>query len=237
MNDRIQLAAFLREEAVVHVSLFFYTFTFLISRALITIIDYKTGNLGSIQNMLKKIKVESRVTSVPEEIASATKIILPGVGAFDQGMKKLESLHLKDILTRKVLDEKIPVLGICLGMQLMTRRSEEGTLDGLGWIDAETVRFRFKNTDLYKSPHMGWNFIRQNKTSRLFTNMYPESKYYFVHAYYVIVNDNADILTTTEYETVFTSSFEKSNILGVQFHPEKSHKFGMVLLKNFAELY
>jgi glutamine amidotransferase len=209
----------------------------LFAHTMITIIDYRTGNLGSIQNMLKKIKAESRITSVPEEIASATKIILPGVGAFDQGMKNLESLNLKDILTRKVLDEKIPVLGICLGMQLMTRRSEEGTLDGLGWIEAETVRFKFKNTNVYKSPHMGWNFIRQIKTSRLFTNMYPESRFYFVHAYYVKANDNTDILTTTEYETVFTSSFEKSNILGVQFHPEKSHKFGMVLLKNFAELY
>ncbi|OFY65943.1 MAG: imidazole glycerol phosphate synthase, glutamine amidotransferase subunit [Bacteroidetes bacterium RBG_13_43_22] len=204
---------------------------------MITIIDYKTGNLGSIQNMLKKIRVESIVTSDPHEIASAAKIILPGVGAFDQGMKMLENLGLKDILSKKALEERVPVMGICLGMQLMTQRSEEGTLKGLGWIEAETVRFRFKDTSQYKSPHMGWNFIRQKKDSRLLTNMQPDSRFYFVHSYYIRINDPADILTTTSYETEFTSSFERDNILGVQFHPEKSHKFGMTLLRNFAELY
>jgi len=204
---------------------------------MITIIDYKTGNLGSIRNMLKKIRMESVITSNPEEIESATKIIFPGVGSFDQGMVNLINLNIKDILNKKVLVDKIPVLGICLGMQLMTLKSEEGRLQGLGWIDADTVRFRFDDTAQFKSPHMGWNFIRQHKESRLLRNMVPESRFYFVHSFYVRSNNPSDILTSTEYEKEFTSSYEKENIIGVQFHPEKSHKFGMALLRNFAELY
>jgi len=203
---------------------------------MITIIDYKTGNLGSIQNMLKKIRVESVVTSDPGEIAKATKIILPGVGVFDQGIGNLIKLNIIDILNKKVSGEKTPVLGICLGMQLMTSGSEEGKLPGLGWIGAETIRFRFADTVHYKSPHMGWNFIKLRKESRLLRDIYPESRFYFVHSYYVRANDPSDILTLTEYETEFTSLFEKENVFGVQFHPEKSHKFGMALLKNFAEL-
>lgn len=204
---------------------------------MITIIDYKTGNLGSIQNMLKKIRVESVITSNPEEIGSASKIILPGVGSFDQGMENLLNLNIKDILDKKVLVDKIPVLGICLGMQLMTLKSGEGILQGLGWIDAVTVKFRFDDPSHFKSPHMGWNFIRQHKESRLLSDMVPESRFYFVHSFFVRSNNLSDILTTTEYENEFTSSFEKGNIIGVQFHPEKSHKFGMALLRNFAELY
>jgi len=204
---------------------------------MITIIDYKTGNLGSIQNMMKKIRVASIITSEPAEIAKASKIILPGVGTFDQGIQNLIKLNIKDILNKKVSEEKIPVLGICLGMQLMTLGSEEGKLPGLGWINAETIRFRFTDTVQYKSPHMGWNFIRQHKESRLLRDMHPESRFYFVHSYYIRSKDPSDILTSTEYETEFTSSFERENIIGVQFHPEKSHKFGMALLKNFAELY
>jgi glutamine amidotransferase len=203
---------------------------------MITIIDYKTGNLGSIQNMLKKIRVESVVTSDPTEIAAATKMILPGVGSFDQGMRNLNKLNIKDIINRRVIEDKIPVLGICLGMQLMTSGSEEGKLEGLGWIDAETIRFRFEDSSRYKSPHMGWNFIRQQKESRLMKDMLPESRFYFVHSFYVRSNNPGDILTSTVYDKEFTSSFEKENIIGVQFHPEKSHKFGMALLKNFAEL-
>jgi len=204
---------------------------------MITIIDYKTGNLGSIQNMLKKIRVESVITSNPEEIGSASKIILPGVGSFDQGMDNLINMKLMDILNKKVLVDKIPVLGICLGMQLMTLKSEEGRLQGLGWIDADTVRFRFDDAAKFKSPHMGWNFIRQHKESRLLKDMVTDSRFYFVHSFYVRSNNPSDILTTTEYEKEFTSSFEKENIIGVQFHPEKSHKFGMALLRNFAESY
>ena len=204
---------------------------------MITIIDYKTGNLGSIQNILKRIGEDSVVTSDKDEIARATKLILPGVGAFDTGMRNLTRLNLIDILNKKIIEEKIPVLGICLGMQLLSKGSEEGSLPGLGWIDASTVRFEFEDSTEYKIPHMGWNFIRQHKTGRLFDNMYPDSRFYFVHSYFFSANDPEDVLTSTTYEIEFTSAIERGNILGVQFHPEKSHKFGMKLLKNFVDFY
>lgn len=204
---------------------------------MITIIDFRTGNLGSIQNMFKKIRIESRVTSDVEDINKATKIILPGVGAFCQGMNNLRKMGLTDILDKKVLVEKTPVLGICLGMQLMTKKSEEGNCDGLGWIDAETVRFNFPDNTGYKVPHMSWNTIGIKKESRLLNSLVTDPRFYFVHSYYVRANDPSDVLTSTIYGIEFTSSFERGNIVGVQFHPEKSHKFGMALLKNFAEQY
>jgi glutamine amidotransferase len=204
---------------------------------MITIIDYKTGNLGSIQNILKRIGEDSVITSERDVIAKASKIILPGVGAFDTGMRNLIDLNLKDILNEKVIAEKTPILGICLGMQLLSKGSQEGLLQGLGWIDAETVRFNFSDTLEYKIPHMGWNFIHQTKESRLFTDMYPDPRFYFVHSYFLKAHDNSDILSSTIYDIEFSSSVEKENIIGVQFHPEKSHKFGMRLLKNFVDLY
>ncbi len=204
---------------------------------MITIVDYKTGNLGSIQNILKRIGEQSVVTSDKEVIAKATKLILPGVGAFDTGMRNLIDLDLIGVLNRKVVEEETPVLGICLGMQLLSKGSEEGELKGLGWIDALTIRFCFKDSMEYKIPHMGWNFIKQHKPSRLLDNMFNEPRFYFVHSYYFKATEDEDVLTSTEYETEFTSAVERKNILGVQFHPEKSHKYGMKLLKNFVDFY
>jgi imidazole glycerol-phosphate synthase subunit HisH len=204
---------------------------------MITIVDYKTGNLGSIQNILKRIGEESVVTSDRDLIACASKIILPGVGAFDTGMQNLSSLGLIEILNEKALVEKIPVLGICLGMQLLGDGSEEGILPGLGWIKGRNKRFCFSDTSEYKIPHMGWNFVSQHKQGRIFMDMYPEARFYFVHSYFFETLDDSDILTSTVYEKEFTSSLEKGNIMGVQFHPEKSHKFGMKLLKNFVDFY
>jgi glutamine amidotransferase len=204
---------------------------------MITIIDYKTGNLGSIQNILKKIGQKSIVTSNPKDIEKAEKLILPGVGAFDTGMRNLSELNLIGVLNEKVISEKIPVLGICLGMQLLSINSDEGILPGLGWINAKTTGFDFIDSDVYKKPHMGWNFVHLEKESRLFSEMYENARFYFVHSYYFKSLNPKDILCTTEYEIKFTSVVEKENILGVQFHPEKSHKFGMKLLKNFVELY
>jgi glutamine amidotransferase len=204
---------------------------------MITIIDYKTGNLGSIQNILKRIGEESVITSDKDQIAGATKLILPGIGAFDTGMRNLKELDLVGILNEKVLFEKIPVLGICLGMQLLSNGSEEGSIAGLGWINAETIRFMFINSQEYKIPHMGWNFVKQHKESNLFKNMFPDARFYFDHAFYFKANDASDILSSTDYEIEFTSTVERGNIMGVQFHPEKSHKFGMKLLKNFVDYY
>lgn len=198
------------------------------------ILDYGLGNLGSIKNMLKKIGHSSLITNDKNEILKATKLILPGVGSFDNGITNLKKFDILEVLNQKVLVEKTPILGICLGMQLMTKSSEEGSLDGLGWVDAETKKFV---SNSLKIPHMGWNIITHQKSSKLFNELESEKRFYFVHSYYVESNCKDDILTTTNYGNDFVSSFEKENIIGVQFHPEKSHKFGMSLLKNFMERY
>lgn len=199
---------------------------------MLVIVDYGMGNLGSIKNMLKKLGYESIITSDVEMIKIATKLILPGVGAFDYGMSQIRKLDMIDILNHKVLVEKTPVLGICLGMQLMTLGSEEGISNGLGWIKGKACKFI---SESFKTPHMGWNTIHICKKNCLFDEVEDEKRFYFVHSYYVQCYDKEDILTTTQYATEFVSSFQKNNIYGVQFHPEKSHKFGMHLLKNFME--
>lgn len=201
----------------------------------IVIIDYGMGNLGSILNMLKKIGTPAVVSSDIHVIETADKLILPGVGAFDNGMQNLEERGLRGVLEECVLNRKKPVLGICLGMQLMTQSSEEGTLSGLGWINGVTKRFRFDDPAL-KVPHMGWNGVNIRQTDSLFSEMYVDTRFYFVHSYYVTCLEQSDILATTHYGHEFASSFKHENIMGVQFHPEKSHKYGMKLLKNFAEL-
>lgn len=204
---------------------------------MIIIIDYGMGNLGSILNMLKKIGAPAKISSNLQEIDKADKIILPGVGAFDTAMKRLAELEMIDLLNDKVLNRKTPTLGVCLGMQLLTKDSEEGVLPGLGWIDAETIRFRFdrKQTNL-KIPHMGWNTVKICREGTLFKDMDGEARFYFVHSYHVICHQPEDILAVTDYGYECISVLKRDNIMGVQFHPEKSHKFGMKLLKNFAEL-
>jgi glutamine amidotransferase len=200
---------------------------------MITIIDYGMGNLGSIKNMLKKIGVDSEITNNIEVIDRAKKIILPGVGSFDRAMENLKSLNLIDILNKKALFDKVPVLGICLGMHLLAKDSEEGNLPGLGWINANVLKFISSSL---KIPHMGWNIAEIKKKNSLFENMYSEPRCYFVNSYYFRCNDLKDIITNTEYGIDFTSSVCNDNIMGVQFHPEKSHKFGMKLLENFAKI-
>ena len=201
---------------------------------MITIIDYGMGNLGSIANMIKKVGHKSIITSDIEEIKKASKLVLPGVGSFDNGMNNLKDSGLIEVLNNKVLVENTPIIGICLGMQLMTNCSEEGGLDGLGWIDAKVEKFV---SEELKVPHMGWNIVEHKKTSKLFDELESEKRFYFVHSYFVTCNNEEDVLTTTPYGHDFASSYEKNNIIGVQFHPEKSHKFGMRLFKNFAENY
>jgi glutamine amidotransferase len=202
----------------------------------IIIINYGMGNVGSIANMLKKIGKNSVISSDYNIIKNAKKLILPGVGAFDNAIKNIHNLGLFDLLNEKVLVEKVPILGICLGIQLFTKRSDEGTLNGFGWIDAETISFE-KNLDKskYKIPHMGWNTINIKKNISLIEGLNnQDTRFYFVHSYFVSCASNQDILTTTNYGIEFASSVQRDNIFGVQFHPEKSHKFGMQLLKNFV---
>jgi glutamine amidotransferase len=201
---------------------------------MIVIIDYGMGNLGSIKNMFKKIGQKSVITSDIDKIESAEKLILPGVGAFDNAVTNLKQMGLFDVIKRATTEDKTPLMGICLGMQLLTKRSEEGKLDGLGLLDAETIRFKFNDKTL-KIPHMGWNTVDIVNKNSLFGDVSEETRFYFVHSYYAKCIDESNILTTTNYGLEFCSSFSKDNIYGVQFHPEKSHKFGMKLLSNFAE--
>lgn len=201
---------------------------------MIVIIDYGMGNVGSIQNMLKKTGFESVVSRDRSVIDAADKIILPGVGAFDAAMQSLQDLDLIDLLHQKAVVEKKTILGICLGMQILAASSDEGSLKGLGWIDAEVKKFK---SDNLKIPHMGWNIVHDVKQSPLFANMHkPELRFYFVHSYYFDCHDKNAIIGETDYGIRFVSAVNKENIWGVQFHPEKSHKFGMQLLKNFAEI-
>ena len=206
---------------------------------MITIVDYGMGNLGSLQNMFKKIGEESIISSNKEDIENATKLLLPGVGSFDNAMKNLEKLNLIEVIKIKVLQDNVPIMGICLGMQLLTNSSEEGSMKGFGFIDAEAKKFKFKNlNERLPIPHMGWNKTNIHKESKLYKdNNDKNRRFYFVHSYAVTCNDENDILTTTNYGYSFVSSFEKGNIIGCQFHPEKSHKYGMKLLKNFMENY
>jgi len=198
---------------------------------MIVIVDYGLGNLGSIVNMLKKVGFRSEIIKDPKRLDDASQIILPGVGAFDSGMRHLEEFDWIGPLNQKVLVEKIPTLGICLGMQLMTKSSEEGMLPGLGWVDAHTKKFVGPGL---RVPHLGWNITEVSKPSKLLPMDDQERRFYFVHSYYVQLADNNNQLLKTNYGIPFTSGFEVDNIIGVQFHPEKSHRFGMELLRNFA---
>ncbi len=204
---------------------------------MIVIVDYGMGNIGSILNMLKKIGHKAVISSDPGAILDAEKLILPGVGSFDTGMRHLHDSKLLDALNEKALNLKTPILGICLGMQLLTEGSEEGDLPGLGWIPGETIKFRFEGDNAkLKVPHMGWNGVTPASRETLFYNLEdPETRFYFVHSYRVVCRNPEDALATTRYGVEFHSSVQRGNIMGTQFHPEKSHKFGMQLLRNFAE--
>jgi len=205
---------------------------------MITIINYGMGNLGSVKNMLKKVGESSIIASDKETIREATKILLPGVGAFDNAIKNLHDLDIFSLIKDKVLEEKTPIMGICLGMQLLTKGSEEGSKKGFGFIDAEAKKFNFDGIDKKLFiPHMGWNTVKVQKESMLFKKDEADPRFYFVHSYAVQCNDSEDILTTTKYGYEFVSGFEKDNIIGFQFHPEKSHKFGMQLFKSFVRNY
>lgn len=203
---------------------------------MIVVVDYGVGNLGSIVNMFKKIGVKALASSDPAVILTAEKLILPGVGAFDTAMRKFHETGLVPIVGQLVLEKKIPVLGLCVGLQLMTQGSEEGQLAGLGWFEAETIRFKFDAEYAHlKIPHMGWNTAQVRRAHPLVADWDEESRFYFVHSFHVVARDLNAVLAETDYGVNIHSILGRDNIMGVQFHPEKSHRYGLRLLKNFAE--
>lgn len=203
---------------------------------MLVIVDYGLGNLGSIANMAARLGAKPVVSSDPDVIRDAHKLILPGVGAFDRGMQNLRERGLVDVLAEKALEERVPVLGLCLGMHLFTRGSEEGTERGLGWLEADTVRFHFAgNGGSLKVPHMGWSDVTVRRPHYLFRDGDEERRYYFVHSFHVVCSDPELVVGETTHGDPFASVVARDNIVGVQFHPEKSHRFGMALLQNFID--
>lgn len=201
---------------------------------MITVIDYGLGNIGSIRNMFKRLGVEVQITSDCDVIDKAEKILLPGVGAFDNAMTRINETNLRAVLDRKALKDKVPILGICLGMQLMTWSSEEGNQPGLGWVAAQTMRI--PPALGLKVPHMGWNLVHSTQKDPLTDNLPDEPRFYFVHSYCVQVDDPRHSILKATHGIEFDAAFHADNIFGAQFHPEKSHRFGMQILQNFAAL-
>lgn len=200
---------------------------------MITIIDYGVCNTGSILNMLTALGVNAEVTNKQEKIKAASKLILPGIGSFDTGVKSLKEANLWEILDQKIKYDKTPLLGICLGMQLLTNHSDEGLSEGFGWVDAETIQFQ--PSEKLAVPHMRWNNIHIEHKNYLTNNIDNDSRFYFSHSHYVKCKSNANVIASSKYGVRFHSVINHDNIWGTQFHPEKSHKFGMTLLNNFSQ--
>lgn len=204
---------------------------------MITLVDYGLGNLKAFENIYNSLNVPVSIARNAAELQSATKLILPGVGAFDWAMAKLNESGMRESLDTLVCEQAVPVLGVCVGMQMLANRSEEGQLDGLGWLDADVIKFKeVKGSVGVSLPQMGWNTMSVQRESPLFTNLAEDAEFYFLHSYYFLPKDRKDALSTSHYGSDFVSVVNFRNIFGTQFHPEKSHSWGVQLLKNFAEL-
>ena len=204
---------------------------------MIAIINYGLGNIQAIANIYKRLNIPVVVATSIGELVKADKIILPGVGAFDWAMQLLNESGMRNCLEELVMVKKLPIFGICVGMQMLARRSDEGKLDGLGWIDAEVKKFdELKFTQKTHLPHMGWNDVIPRNTDCLFRGMEEKPRYYFLHSYYFLPQKDKDVLAVTDYNGTFASAVRSENVFGAQFHPEKSHQWGIQLLKNFADL-
>ena len=204
---------------------------------MIAVVDYGSGNIHAINNIYKRLKIECKFVSKPDQLAQASRIILAGVGAFDESMRQLNSSGMREALDHCVLENKVPVLGICVGMQIMALSSEEGDLPGLGWIPARVKRFDEEALHHKpKTPHMGWNTARPQLNHQLYNDVDVEQGFYFLHSYYFECDQGEDVLALTTYGEEFASAVHRRNVHGVQFHPEKSHQNGVNLLKNFAEM-
>ena len=204
---------------------------------MITIIDYGLGNIQAFTNIYKRLGFPVRIASTSEDLVGTERIILPGVGAFDWAMTRLNESGMRERLEELVLKDACPVLGVCVGMQILAKSSDEGNLPGLGWIDADVRRFD-ESTFTHQThlPHMGWNDVLPKDSDSLFRDLEVGSRFYFLHSYYFAPSREEDVLATADYNGTFTSSVRSKNIFGVQFHPEKSHHWGIQLLKNFAEI-
>ena len=204
---------------------------------MIGIIDYGSGNIQAISTIYKNLNINHKILKNPNDLDNASKLILPGVGAFDSIMKQLVDTGIKDKLNELVIGKKVPILGICVGLQVMGNGSDEGKLSGLGWIPGRVKKFDIKKIDSKpKIPHMGWNTVKDIQNHVIFQGIDYDFGFYFVHSYYFECKKRENILSTSNYGGEFTSSIYDNNIFGTQFHPEKSHKNGIHLLKNFAEL-
>jgi glutamine amidotransferase len=203
---------------------------------MIAIVDYGVGNLASIKNMLKKAGFESVLASDKPSIENASRLILPGIGAFDHCMQRFNRSGLRDLIEKRVIGEGLPVLGICVGLQMLMNNSEEGSEPGLGWISGNTIKFKKEKIGDLKIPHMGWTDVKLSKPSELTKDLGDEPRFYFVHSYHVDPDSRADQLLEAEYGYDFTAAISRNNIYGVQFHPEKSHRYGMKILENFSSL-
>jgi glutamine amidotransferase len=202
---------------------------------MIAIVEYGVGNVSSIQNMFKKIGIPAMITGEITEIEKAEKLVLPGVGSFDSGMQKLMKSKLIDVIRKHAIEDKKPLLGICLGMQMLGRSSEEGTEKGLSLIPFENKRFDFQGDKSLKIPHMGWDMVMTASAhDPILEGLDPKQRYYFVHSYHAVCDNEENVLMSCDYGYSFAAAVKKDNIYGVQFHPEKSHRFGMALLDNFA---
>ena len=202
---------------------------------MISVLDYGVGNVGSVIRMIERAGGEAQRITSGEEVLAARKLVIPGVGSFNHGMAQLTSRALLPPLNSVALEAHIPVLGICLGMQLMCCWSDEGVLPGLAWIDAEVLRFSAYETSGLRVPHMGWNTLRVVRENPLLSSDDVDERFYFVHSYRVICRDPGDPIAVTQYGEEFVAAFQRQNLFGVQFHPEKSHRFGMQLMRRFVE--
>jgi len=204
---------------------------------MITIVDYGLGNIKAFANIYKQLNINFAIASNAIDLQHATKLILPGVGAFDHAMEQLEQSGMRQPLEELVFGKKLPVIGICVGMQILARSSDEGKLKGLGWIDANVKKFDVSKIEYTTHlPHMGWNDVKPVKDNNTLKGLEKDAKFYFLHSYYFDCNDQADVIATADYGIEFACAINKDNIYGVQFHPEKSHHYGIRLLQNFANL-
>lgn len=204
---------------------------------MVAVIDYGLGNVKAIANMLQRIGCQTVIVSDASELRSADRIILPGVGSFDEAMVRLAERGYVRALREAVVQHGTPILGICLGMQLLTSKSEEGRLPGFGWLDAQTERFRFAPAARHlKTPHMGWNRVTVLRESGLFRNGGEQPRFYFAHSYHVTCNRTEDVVAVTRYGQDFAATVQRENVFGVQFHPEKSHRYGMAILAEFLNV-